>query len=68
MLFATGFVLAGDALFKGDTGLLIAGVCVIIAMTLLAHVAKTMYNARRARDAAKKSPISDETHGSNPGA
>ena len=68
MLFATGFVVAGDALFKGDSGLLIVGICVIVAMTLLAHIAKTMYNTRRARDAAQQTPTSDETPGPDSGA
>jgi uncharacterized membrane protein YdjX (TVP38/TMEM64 family) len=47
MLFGFGFVFTGGAIFSGSTGLLITGVCALVALTLLAHVVKTMYEARR---------------------
>jgi uncharacterized membrane protein YdjX (TVP38/TMEM64 family) len=47
MLFVLGFVFSGDALFKGSTGLLITGVCLLVALTLLAHIAKTIYDKHR---------------------
>jgi uncharacterized membrane protein YdjX (TVP38/TMEM64 family) len=57
MLFALGLVLSGGALFDGNIGLLFAGLCLLVALALFAHVAKNMYEARR-RAAAHAAPRS----------
>ncbi len=51
-LLSAGLILTGGALFHGQKGLLIFGVCLIVALALLAHVVKTMYEARRRAAAA----------------
>jgi uncharacterized membrane protein YdjX (TVP38/TMEM64 family) len=50
VLFAAGILLASDGLLKGNAKLAISGVCAIIALALLAHVANAMYKARQRKN------------------
>ncbi len=47
LLFAAGILLTGGALFEGNTKLVVAGVSLVIAVTLLAHIVKTMHQAKK---------------------
>ena len=47
ILFAAGILLTGGALFEGNAKLVIAGVSLVIALTLLAHIVKTMHQNRQ---------------------
>ncbi len=47
LLFAAGIITAGGALMKGNTKLAVTGVCLVIALGLLAHVVKTMHTAKQ---------------------
>jgi uncharacterized membrane protein YdjX (TVP38/TMEM64 family) len=63
-LMILGIILTGGALFHGQKGLLILGVCLIIALALLAHIVKTMYENRRR--ATLTPPTDPSDHGSRP--
>jgi hypothetical protein len=47
LLFAAGILLTGGALFEGNAKLVVAGVSLVIALTLLAHIVKTMHQNRQ---------------------
>jgi uncharacterized membrane protein YdjX (TVP38/TMEM64 family) len=49
LLFAAGILLTGGALFEGNTKLVVAGVSLVIALTLLAHIVKTMHQAKKGK-------------------
>jgi uncharacterized membrane protein YdjX (TVP38/TMEM64 family) len=63
-LMATGIILTGGALFHGQKGLLIVGLCLIIALALLAHIVKTMYENRRRASAS--APVGADSHAAAP--
>jgi len=54
MLFAAGIITAGGALMKGDTKLAVTGICLVIALALIAHVVKTMHQAKQKGENGKK--------------
>jgi uncharacterized membrane protein YdjX (TVP38/TMEM64 family) len=50
LAFAAGIVLTSGALFEGKSRLVVAGVCAIVALSLLAHVVNAIYQARRKKN------------------
>lgn len=50
LMFAAGILLASDGLLQGNAKLAITGVCTVIALALLAHVANAIYKARRQKN------------------
>jgi uncharacterized membrane protein YdjX (TVP38/TMEM64 family) len=47
LIFAAGLLVAGGALLNGDAKLAIKGVCLVVALGLLAHIAKKFHQARK---------------------
>lgn len=47
LLFAAGILLTSGAMVAGNTKLIIAGVCTVIALTLMAHVVKAINQANK---------------------
>jgi uncharacterized membrane protein YdjX (TVP38/TMEM64 family) len=47
LLYAAGFLLTSGALFEGNSKLVVAGVTLMVALALLAHIIKTMQKAKQ---------------------
>jgi uncharacterized membrane protein YdjX (TVP38/TMEM64 family) len=47
VLFAAGLLLTGNAVSNGNVGLAIKGVCLVVALALVAHFVKTIHNSKK---------------------
>ncbi|HVU39127.1 MAG TPA: VTT domain-containing protein [Opitutales bacterium] len=59
LFFAAGILLTSGALLEGNTKLVAAGVGLVIAVTLLAHIVKTMHQAKN-KNGPKERPSQPE--------
>jgi uncharacterized membrane protein YdjX (TVP38/TMEM64 family) len=47
VLFAAGLILTGNAVSNGKFGLAIQGICLVVALALVAHFVKTIHNSKK---------------------